>query len=94
MHVAMSWILIASMWRQCAHWAVDVLLALLLVTITVAPLFVKQHLIVDVVLGVPWGIASYWIARRLYDRVVDPSVPPEAGLSCLVQPKQWAPRRG
>jgi hypothetical protein len=94
MHVAMSWILIASMWRQAAHRAVDVLLALLLVTITVAPLFVKQHLIVDVVLGVPWGIASYWIARRLYERAVDPSLPPEAGLSCLVQPKQWAPRRG
>jgi hypothetical protein len=94
MHVAMSWILVASMWRQSRHRAVDGFLALLLASITIAPLFVKQHLIVDVAVGVPWGIASYAIAKRLYDRVVDPSVPPEVGLSYLFQPKQWALRKG
>jgi hypothetical protein len=67
--VAMTWILIAAMWRQHAHRAVDGVLAVLVATITVAPLFVKQHVLFDVVLGVPWGLASYWAAKRLYERL-------------------------
>jgi hypothetical protein len=90
MHVAMTWILIAAMWRQHAHRAVDALLAMLVAALTVAPLFVKQHVLFDVVLGVPWGLASYWAAKRLYERRVDPSTPPEAGLAQLVDPRRWA----
>lgn len=67
MHVAMSWIMVAAMWRQSRRW-VDVALAVLLALITVAPVFVKQHLWIDVVFGVPWGIASYFVARAAYKR--------------------------
>ncbi len=65
MHVAMSWIMLCAMWRQKSR-VVDVALATLVGLITIAPIFVKQHLIIDVVVGVPWGLASYWIASRVY----------------------------
>jgi hypothetical protein len=68
MHVAMSWIMVCAMWRQRSR-AVDVALGVLLALITIAPLFVKQHLIIDVVAGVPWGLASYFIADRIYGRL-------------------------
>ena len=36
------------------------------------PRVVKQHLLVDVAAGVPWGLAAYWVAGRWYRRVVPP----------------------
>lgn len=67
MHVAMSWIMLCAMWRQSSR-RVDVALGALVALITIAPIFVKQHLIIDVVAGVPWGLASYFLAKRIYDR--------------------------
>lgn len=69
MHVAMSWIMVSAMWRQSRRRVVDVGLAVLLGLVTVAPVFVKQHLVVDVVLAVPWGLASWALASRLYARL-------------------------
>ena len=69
MHVAMSWIMVRAMWGQRKNKLVDAGLAVLLGLITVAPVLVKQHLIVDVVVGVPWGLASYWAAGRIYRRL-------------------------
>lgn len=66
MHVAMSWIMVTAMWRQARHRTVDVVLAVLVVLITIAPVFVKQHLLIDVALGVPWGLGAYWVAGRVY----------------------------
>ncbi|HEY1954224.1 MAG TPA: phosphatase PAP2 family protein [Polyangiaceae bacterium] len=70
MHVAMSWIMVCAMWGQAKNRLVDAGLAILLALITVAPIFVKQHLIIDVVAGVPWGLGSYWVAERAYRRLV------------------------
>ncbi len=67
MHVAMSWIMLCAMWRQSKRRIVDLGLAALVVLISVAAVFVKQHLIIDVAVGVPWGLASYWLAKRIYD---------------------------
>jgi hypothetical protein len=65
MHVAMSWIMVIAMWRQRQR-AIDIALGVLLALITIAPVFVKQHLLIDVALGVPWGLAAYWVAGRVY----------------------------
>ena len=70
MHVAMSWIMLCAMWRQAKHRAVDFLLTALVVLISLAAIFVKQHLVIDVVVGVPWGLASYFAADKIYRRVV------------------------
>jgi len=72
MHVAMSWIMVCAMWRQARHRWVDFVLAALASLITVAAVFVKQHLWIDVIFGVPWGFASYAIAGVLYRRRVSP----------------------
>jgi hypothetical protein len=66
---------------------VDVALAVLVVLITIAPVFVKQHLIIDVVLGVPWGLGAYWIAQRIYRRVVAKDATPPDALARLFL--QW-----
>jgi hypothetical protein len=92
MHVAMSWIMVCAMWHQARHRAVDVGLAALVVAITIAPLFVKQHVLVDVALGVPWGLASYWFARWAYRRLVTPDEPARDALARLVVPARWARR--
>ena len=83
MHVAMSWIIVCAMWRQSRP-RVDAVIAVLLGLITVAPLFVKQHLIIDVVLGVPWGLGSYWTVGRLYRRFVQTEEPARAALARLL----------
>ena len=72
MHVAMSWIMVSAMWRQARRRWVDFALAALAALITVAAVFVKQHLWIDVIFGVPWGFASYAIAGAIYRRRVSP----------------------
>jgi hypothetical protein len=70
MHVAMSWIMVCAMWRQARHRWVDFALVALASLITVAAVFVKQHLWIDVIVGVPWGFAAYAIAGAMYRRRV------------------------
>jgi uncharacterized membrane protein YidH (DUF202 family) len=69
MHVAMSWIMVCAMWRQAGR-LVDWGLALIVVVLTVSPVLVKQHLLVDVAAGVPWGLAAYWVAGTWYRRMI------------------------
>lgn len=86
MHVAMSWIIVCAMWRQASSRAADVLLAVALALATVAPVLVKQHAIVDVVVAVPWGLAAYWLAAKTYAKWVRPGEDPTAALARLLRP--------
>jgi hypothetical protein len=70
MHVANAWIMVLAMWGQARSRLVDFLLGCLLVLLTVAPVFVKQHLILDVVVAVPWALAAHWFAGKVYGRFV------------------------
>jgi len=70
MHVAMSWIMVRAMWGQATSRVVDAGLAALLVLLTVAPVLVKQHLVVDVAIAVPWGLGAYWAAGKWYRWIV------------------------
>ncbi len=72
MHVANAWIMVRAMWGQARSRLVDALLGSLLVLLTVAPVLVKQHLILDAVLAVPWALAAYAIAGKAYGRFVRP----------------------
>jgi hypothetical protein len=92
MHVAMSWIMVSAMWRQARQRWVDGALGVLVGLVTVAPLFVKQHLIIDVVVGVPWGLGAYWLARRAYHRVISHGEAPRQALARLFLPTRWALR--
>jgi hypothetical protein len=86
MHVAMSWIMVRASWGQARSRSVDAGLAVLLALLTVAPVFVKQHLLVDVVLGVPWGLAAYWAAGKWYERAVHKGESAPEGLAIALAP--------
>jgi membrane-associated phospholipid phosphatase len=63
MHVALSWIMGAAMLGQRGRVA-DALVIVTVVLISASTLFVKQHLIVDVVAGIVWGLGAWWLVRR------------------------------
>jgi membrane-associated phospholipid phosphatase len=64
MHVALSWIMGCAMYRQRGR-VVDVLVFGLVAVITASTVLVKQHLLIDAAAGVAWGLASFWLAKRL-----------------------------
>jgi len=75
MHVALSWIMGLAMRGQRSR-AIDLALAALILTITASTLFVKQHLIIDVIAGVAWGIASWKAGRYALSRAsLTPATP-------------------
>ncbi len=84
MHVAMSWIMTCAMWGQAKRRVVDIALGALVLLITVAPVFVKQHVLVDVVIGVPWGLGAYWGARAAYRKIVSKDEPAREALARLL----------
>jgi hypothetical protein len=79
------------MWRQASR-KVDVGLAITLALITVAPVLVKQHVLADVVIGVPWGLGAYWVAGRLYARLALPDEPAKETLARMFNPFRWSRR--
>jgi membrane-associated phospholipid phosphatase len=86
MHVAMSWIMVCAMWRQARHRWVDFALGALASLITVAAVFVKQHLWIDVIFGVPWGFAAYAIAGVIYRKRIPSDVPARVALRRMLIP--------
>ncbi|HYJ07919.1 MAG TPA: phosphatase PAP2 family protein [Polyangiaceae bacterium] len=68
MHVALSWLAVFGCARQGrSPWLVGAL-GLLAALISLSTLFVKQHLVWDVVAGVIWALASWAVAGAWYGR--------------------------
>lgn len=63
MHVALSWIMGIAMLGQRGR-ACDVFIAALVLAITASTVFVKQHLVIDVVAGIAWGVGAWQIVGR------------------------------
>ncbi|MCC6899317.1 MAG: phosphatase PAP2 family protein [Polyangiaceae bacterium] len=84
MHVAIAWILACAMRGQHPRRAVGLALWLLAALISASTLFVKQHIVIDVAVGIPWGLGAWLLAKRLYPKLVDPALPPERALVQLV----------
>jgi hypothetical protein len=89
MHVAMAWIIACAMLRQRGGPLVSWLVLAIGSAISVATLFVKQHIVLDVVTGVPLGLIAWWLSRRLYWRLVDPQAAPGDGLKQMLDPHRW-----
>jgi membrane-associated phospholipid phosphatase len=53
--------------------------------ITISALFVKQHVITDVVLGIGWALASWTLAGNFYRSLVDPNIEPRTGLKQMMR---------
>lgn len=48
-----------------SRWARGVMLVLA-VLIAASTVLIKQHLIIDVLIGIPWAFGVWWVAKRLY----------------------------
>jgi membrane-associated phospholipid phosphatase len=89
MHVAMTWILACAMFRQRGGATVSLAVVAFAACVSVATLFVKQHIVLDVVTGVPWGLAAWWLAVRLYSRLIDEGAPSHEALLQMFTLRRW-----
>jgi membrane-associated phospholipid phosphatase len=73
LHVAFVWIVVIACRKQRLGRVGDGLTLLGAMLITLSTLFVKQHIILDVVTGTAWGFAAWFAAKRLYPSLVEPA---------------------
>jgi membrane-associated phospholipid phosphatase len=85
LHVAFIWITAIACRKQRLGRVGDGLVLLGAALITVSTLFVKQHILLDVVLGMAWGFAAWFAARRLYPLLVGPVGEPAGALKRLLR---------
>lgn len=84
-HVAFVWITTIACRKQRLGRVGDALVLLGAALITLSTLFVKQHILLDVVLGIAWGFAAWFAARRLYLSLVGPVGDPVEAFKRLVR---------
>lgn len=86
LHVALAWLVWLACLRQGLRrfWAVLILATA--VAISVATLFVKQHVVLDVVSGAALAFAAWSVAGRLYPRLAGDAGPRKA----LARVARWA----
>jgi membrane-associated phospholipid phosphatase len=89
MHVAMAWIMACAMRGQRGGRLVGALIVMVAAAISIAVLFVKQHIVLDVATGVPWGLAAWWLASKAYRRLVDGDAGAREGLAQMFEPRRW-----
>ena len=88
-HVALSSIMAAAMRGEARRRVVDGLLLALVLAVTLSTLFVKQHVVANAVTGVALGLGAFWLAGRVYPRVVDRGAAPEDALRQMLEPRRW-----
>ncbi len=76
LHVAFAWIVFLACRRQRLSRAGDAAVFLTAALITVATLFVKQHIVLDAAAGVAWGFGAWAVAGRAYPLFADPAGEP------------------
>lgn len=85
LHVALAWIGFLACRRQRFGGVGDAGLLLLAAVISVSTLFVKQHVILDVISGAILAGLAWRICGALYKRVVKPETPGPYALHLVVQ---------
>jgi len=53
--------------------------------ITLSALFVKQHVIADVIVGVCWAFTVWLLARNIYKFLIDQEIDHRAGLKQMMK---------
>ncbi len=88
MHVAISWIVWLVMRGERGR-LLDGVTFVIACAITVSTLFVKQHMVADVAVGMVWGVGWWAIARRLDVRLTEPAASPREALVQLFDFPRW-----
>jgi len=79
LHVTFAWVVYLVCGKQGLGRFRESLVFLTALLISVSTLFVKQHILLDVLAGAAWGFAAWFAAGRLYPRLAAPDLgPPEA----------------
>ncbi|MEW6374373.1 MAG: phosphatase PAP2 family protein [Thermodesulfobacteriota bacterium] len=85
LHVIFTWIVYLSSRRQRLNKLGDSIIFLVAVMITISALFVKQHIIVDVIAGLFWAFTSWKLAGYLYGHLTTPHMNARNGLNQIVK---------
>jgi membrane-associated phospholipid phosphatase len=85
LHVTFAWIVYLACQGQRLGKFGHPVVFLIAMLITISALFVKQHVIADVVIGIGWALASWSLAANFYKSLVDPNIEPRAGLKQMMR---------
>lgn len=80
LHVVFAWIVFIVCRKQGLKRPTRFLILAGAVLITVSTLFTKQHIILDVILGVVWAFVAWWAAGFVYPLLADVGVEPRTAL--------------
>ncbi|MGA2533023.1 MAG: phosphatase PAP2 family protein [Candidatus Aminicenantales bacterium] len=84
LHVTYAWIVYLLCRKQGLGRLREGLIFLTAMLISVSTLFVKQHILLDVLAGAAWAFAAWFAAGRLYPRLAGPGTAPPEALKHLV----------
>jgi len=85
LHVTFTWIVYLTCRGQRLGKFGNAVILFIAVLITCSALFVKQHVIADVLIGLCWAFMSWSLAGIFYKSVVDPDIDPRAGLKQMLR---------
>lgn len=85
LHVIFAWIVFLACRGQRLNKFGDVLIFLIAVVISISALFVKQHILIDVVAGILWAFAAWILAGYIYRSLVDSKMDPMTGFRQMVR---------
>jgi membrane-associated phospholipid phosphatase len=71
LHVTFAWFVYFTIRRQKSRKLKELIVLLFTIMITLSTLFIKQHLVVDVIAGILWAFGFWALARFLYPRLTD-----------------------
>lgn len=84
-HVAFVWITSIACLRQRLGRIGDAAVLAGAALVTASTVLVKQHIFLDAVLGIVWGLACWTVAGRLYPAIAGPAAAPPEGLKRLAR---------
>jgi len=85
LHVTFTWIIYLACRGQRLNRFGESIIFFLAVLITFSALFVKQHIILDVVVGIIWGFSAWILAGYLYRFLSNPYMDARAGLKQMAK---------
>lgn len=85
LHVTFTWIVYLACRGQRLNKFGQTIVFFVAVLITFSALFVKQHVVADVVAGLCWAFASWTLAGSLYKFLTSPDVDPRTGLRQMMK---------
>ena len=85
LHVTFTWIIYLACRGQRLNRFGESIVFLLAVMITFSALFVKQHIVLDVGVGVFWAFSAWILSGYLYRFLTNPFTDPRAGLKQMTR---------